>query len=133
MKLTDLLNEIERLDTVVTKGPWTYDAYIGTDDYDDPDRPFVEPTVKKPDGYDIKIYVPSDYGNTNDAQFIALARTALPLLAAYVKKYLEINDRIIKHRDLCLRSNNSIEIANDAMKTVQDIGKALEWSPEGKE
>lgn len=79
MKLTDLLDQIDRLDQEATPGPWQSDgdALLG-DTYKDHNAtlaPFL-----------------GDIMRSNDAEFIALARTALPALAQAVQGVLDVLD-----------------------------------------
>ena len=92
MKLTELLEKIERLDQQATTGPWevlgggvesvaTYDEVVSTE-------------------VNCSMYC---YGGTgkgvrddNDAEFIALARTTLPKLAEAVYHVLDLLDVVEK-------------------------------------
>jgi len=66
--------ELRRLCENATPGPWIDDAFIGTDDYDDPDTPVVMRPGKQ------NIIVPMEYGLSYDADFIASSRSAVPAL-----------------------------------------------------
>ena len=88
MKLTDLLDQIDRLDQEATPGPWEYDGSTI-----DSKATFDEVVTTE---VNCSMYC---YGGTgkgvqddNDAEFIALARTALPKLAEAVYHVLELLD-----------------------------------------
>ena len=88
MKLTDLLDEIARLDQQATTGPWEYDGSTI-----DSKATFDEVVTTE---VNCSMYC---YGGTgkgvqddNDAEFIALARTALPQLARALEAVLDMLD-----------------------------------------
>ena len=93
MKLTDLLDQIDRLDQEATKGPW-YAESKNEDDYyaltavynvfhngDTPDRDLMA------------------YGAYDNAEFIALARTALPQFAKALRAVMELHKTRVHDED----------------------------------
>lgn len=79
MKLTELLDQIDRLDQEATTGPWHEDGdEVLGDFYED-------------HGYLKAPVLGGFYQNECDAEFIALARTALPKLAEAVYHVLELH------------------------------------------
>lgn len=46
-------------------------------------------------------------------------------ILALIDLVRKIENRVIQHRDYCLTKPEGIDLANDAMKTVQDIALAL--------
>src|SRR5699024_10875520 len=84
MKLTDLLDQIDRLDQQATKGSWITGAndetglkYLGTGYCDCCTPPIPSAGV-----------ILGETGRA-EAEFIALARTALPQLAAVIRRLRE--------------------------------------------
>jgi len=75
-QLTHLLDQIDRLDQEATKAPWTSDgdALLGATykDHNATLAPFL-----------------GDIMRSSDAEFIALARTALPTLGAVIRRLRE--------------------------------------------
>lgn len=82
-KLTDLLDRVDQLDKIATKAPWTAtgNAYGGK--------------VYEPAGYPLPGCTSCGENEATyegqDAEFIALARTALPQLAKALRAVLEIH------------------------------------------
>ena len=83
-QLDHLLDQIDRLDQEATKGPWTS---IGND---------CGGKVYEPSGYPLPGCTSCGENEATyegqDAEFIALARTALPALAQAVKGVLDVLD-----------------------------------------
>ena len=82
MKLTDLLDQIDRLDQQATKGPW--ESHFGGNPGDK--WLSVEPKT----GARTICTITDDH--QQNAEFIALSRTAMPALAAAVKGVLDVLD-----------------------------------------
>ena len=89
--LQTLLQEIDRLDQEATKGPWTS---IGND---------CGGKVYEPSGYPLPGCTSCGENEATyegqDAEFIALARTALPQLAAAVRAGLELHKTRVHDED----------------------------------
>ena|SRR5699024_1790863 len=93
MKLTDLLDQIERLDKEATKGPWDHTvewAEIGSGS-DSVIHGYgyahCDGCDEEIEGVDARVALSPD-----DAEFIALARTALPQLAKALRGVLDAID-----------------------------------------
>lgn len=70
--------DIKRLRELLSKSserPWGYDAMAGTDDYEDPDQPFVQDAKGKP-----LVWFCTDLGVMNDVRLCAETINALPAL-----------------------------------------------------
>lgn len=84
MKLTELLDQIEELDQEATKGPWTS---TGND---------CGGKVYEPSGYPLPGCTSCGENEATyegqDAEFIALSRTALPQLAQALSGVLDVLD-----------------------------------------
>lgn len=104
--LNHLLQEIDRLDQEATKGPWeSLGPNVESADYTQDD--VVSTDV------DCSTYCYGGIGrgiqNSKDAEFIALARTALPQLAKALRNVVGVTDTIWDHL------NNPV---NDEVRTI---------------
>lgn len=113
--LQNLLDQIDRLDKDVTPGPWAVDK-------DNP-RGIHDPLVVYPeDDGGVIAYVQPDH---DDAEFIALARTALPQLAKALRAVLEkseiahdvLRDRVVKPTE---HDVGRSDMADDIQKAITD-------------
>src|SRR5699024_7497048 len=95
MKLTDLLDEIDRLGLEICPGPWlANDRGIG---YEITTQQQIDEAAEV-NGWPMPIN--SELRETfqrSDAEFIALSRTALPTLAQTVRAVLELHEPIDDH------------------------------------
>lgn len=130
MELTDLLDQIDRLELEIYPGPWVAnDRGIG---YEITTQHQIDEAAEV-NGWPMPIN--SELRETfprSDAEFIALARTALPQLAQTVRAVLELHEPIDDHIHLRAKicsHRYCVDEALDQMEypcpTVQAITDAL--------
>lgn len=119
--ITDLLDQIDRLDQETTQGPWQNDGYevLGAP------YKFREMLLAP--------HVANADQNECDTEFIALARTALPALSRAVRAVLELHEPVddyIHLRTKICSHRYCVDEALDQLEypcpTVQAITDAME-------
>ena len=130
MELTDLLDQIDRLELEIYPGPWVAnDRGIG---YEITTQHQIDEAAEV-NGWPMPINSGiKDTFPRSDAEFIALARTALPTLAQTVRAVLELHEPIDDHIHLRAKicsHRYCVDEALDQMEypcpTVQAIADAL--------
>ena len=119
MKLTDLLDQIDRLDQQATKGPWE----VVDEEYDDQiianvTRSGLLETTER--------IVHADDAAPADREFIALARTALPQFAKALRAVMELHKTRVHDEDPTSPFCNICgPVIGQSCETLQAITDAL--------